>query len=241
MAGQVDVFGHYGYTLNTYGTQDGILKEAHHVILGTTCNDWMACTWKCRSHTLCSCIISCTRHAKGWLQMRSLVLLWYKHISWRTTVCSQYLRGLFSPPLKNSFQEVFPPVVVLMWPASPLMLMVLVLHLPPSRLVVLLVKIPATIWLSPAPSTALPTWPTLPGMVVVFLRGSLSGWPSSSLPSALLLFVSSGIKQQPITICGWLFEVVWSSCFSCQWLFPCFMGLLFFEGWWRSVADLSTF
>ena len=33
MAGQVDLFGHYGYMLSMYGTQVDILQEAHHVIL----------------------------------------------------------------------------------------------------------------------------------------------------------------------------------------------------------------
>ena len=35
MAGQLHVFGHYGYMLSMNGAQIGILQEAHHVILGS--------------------------------------------------------------------------------------------------------------------------------------------------------------------------------------------------------------
>ena len=57
--------------------------------------------------------------------MRSLVLLWCWHISWRANGPGQYLRGLFSTPFKNSWWGAYPLVLGLMQPTFPLTLMVL--------------------------------------------------------------------------------------------------------------------
>ena len=74
----------------------------------------------------------------------------------------------------------------------------------------------------PATSAALPTWPTLPEMVAVFLRGPQLEDPPPAHPHHYLHSLPSGIKQQPISIYGGLFKVAHSSCCSHQELFPHF-------------------
>ena len=53
-------------------------------------------TWKPRSCLPTSWAISWTKCEKGCLHMRSSVLFWNWHISWRATVPGQYFWGLFS-------------------------------------------------------------------------------------------------------------------------------------------------
>ena len=85
------------------------------------------------------------------------------------------------------------------------------------------------------PSAASLTWPTLLGMVAIFLGESLTGWSSSGPPSVLLSFLPSGIKQWPISIHGGVFKFAHSSCLFCQWLFPCFGDSSF----WRMAEKCS--
>ena len=121
--------------------------------------------------------------------MRSSVLLWYWCISWNATIPSWYLQSLSCPPLYKLFVGVFPLVVDLTCPASTLTLLVPVLPLPPSGLVV---KTPATSQPSPDPSTAPPSWPTLPTMEAVFLRNFRLYLPlnHANFPKANLLLNS---------------------------------------------------
>ena len=72
--------------------------------------------------------------------MRSSVLFWYWHISWRATIPIQYLQGCFNPPLKNSFHGAFSLTVGLTWLAS-----VLVFEGPTSATIL------ANIWVSEIP------------------------------------------------------------------------------------------
>ena len=68
----------------------------------------------CKHMSLCptSRAISWTKHKKGSLQIRRLVLFWNWQISQRATVPSQYLWGFFTfPAYRNSFWGALPPTV----------------------------------------------------------------------------------------------------------------------------------
>ena len=66
------------------------------------------CTWNHRSYLPHSWAISQMRCEKGNLWVRSSVLIWYWQISWRATICGQYLWGLFISPLFKNFVGSLP-------------------------------------------------------------------------------------------------------------------------------------
>ena len=77
-----------------------------------SCRHIMVLPWKCMSVLPTAWAISQTSHEKGSLQIRSSVLFWNHHISWRATVPGQYFLGFFTfPALRNSFQGALPPMV----------------------------------------------------------------------------------------------------------------------------------
>ena len=70
--------------------------------------------WKCISYLPTCMAISWTSCEKGSFQIRSSVLFWNCHISWRAAVPGWYLLGFFTwPACKNSIWGTLPPMVVL--------------------------------------------------------------------------------------------------------------------------------
>ena len=83
-------------------TQIGIIKQACQVVFSSLLQCLDGTNLKCRSYAPYAWAISYTRHTKGHLWVRSSVLHWYLCISWRATIPSWYLWGLFSPYFLNS-------------------------------------------------------------------------------------------------------------------------------------------
>ena len=129
--------------------------------------------------------------------MRSSVLFWYWHISWRATIPSQYLLGHLSPPWKNTLWVAFATTVGLIQQASVL-----------TNIWVR--RILATSMQPPAPPGASSTCPTHLAREVYFWRLPSVGVPSSGLPLVLLSFFPSEMEQGSVRDHSGLFKVACS-------------------------------
>ena len=166
--------------------------------------------------------------------MRSSVLLCYWHISQRPMSMAGTSGASLSPPFRNSMGGLptgsgphmahLPPDAVGAGPVSAAIQTNYLVGEDPSDLLAISSPLNCSAHLANS------SWNG-----GCLFKGFPNWVPSSNWPLALLSFLPSGVKQEPISIHGRLFKITHGYCFSCSMAVSLFWGLFFFSKNGREV------